>query len=89
MDCLRCHGEMEHLGHESLQLGQYGFFTGNLSNLFSGALEVDIYACKSCGKLEFYRADAPSLWLLIGLPALVAVLLVLVFRYNKKGGKHS
>ena len=34
-------------------------------------------------------ADAPSLWLLIGLPALVAVLLVLVFRYNKKGGKHS
>ena len=35
--------------------------TGHLSNLFSGALEVDIYACKSCGKLEFYRADAPSL----------------------------
>jgi len=34
-------------------------------------------------------ADAPSLWLLIGLPALVAVLLVLVFRYNRKGGKHS
>lgn len=34
-------------------------------------------------------ADAPRLWLLIGLPTLVAVLLVLVFRYNKKGGKHS
>lgn len=34
-------------------------------------------------------ADAPSLWLLIGLPALVAVLLVLVFRYNKKGGRRS
>ena len=34
-------------------------------------------------------ADAPSLWLLIGLPALVAVRVVLVFRYNKKGGKHS
>lgn len=34
-------------------------------------------------------ADAPSLWLLIGLPALVAVLLVLVFRYTKKGGKRS
>ena len=61
MDCLRCHSEMEHLGQESLQLGQYGFFTGHLSNLFSGALEVDIYACRHCGKLEFYRADAPSL----------------------------
>ena len=33
-------------------------------------------------------ADAPSLWLLIGLPALTAVLLVLVFRY-KKGGRRS
>ena len=28
-------------------------------------------------------ADAPSLWLLLGLPALAAVLLVLVFRYKK------
>ena len=61
MDCLRCHSEMEHLGQESLQRGQYGFLTGHLSNLFSGALEVDIYACRHCGKLEFYRADAPSL----------------------------
>ena len=52
---------MEHLGQESLQLGQYGFLTGHLANLFSGALEVDIYACRHCGKLEFYRADVPSL----------------------------
>ena len=44
MDCLRCHGEMEHLGQESLQLGQYGLLTGHLSNLFSGALEVDMPA---------------------------------------------
>lgn len=34
-------------------------------------------------------ADAPSLWVLIGLPLLVAGLLVLVFRYNRKGGKRS
>ena len=34
-------------------------------------------------------ADAPSLWLLIGQPLLVAGLLVLVFRYNRKGGKRS
>ena len=32
-------------------------------------------------------ADAPSLWLLIGLPLAVAGLLILVFRYNKKGGR--
>ena len=40
-------------------------------------------------ELPHTGADAPSLWLLIGLPALVAVLLVLVFRYNKKGGRHQ
>lgn len=40
-------------------------------------------------ELPHTGADAPSLWLLIGLPALMAVLLVLVFRYNKKGGRRQ
>ena len=40
-------------------------------------------------ELPHTGADAPSLWILIGLPALVAVLLVLVFRYNKKGGRRQ
>ena len=40
-------------------------------------------------ELPHTGADAPSLWLLIGLPVLVAVLLVLVFRYNKKGGRRQ
>lgn len=40
-------------------------------------------------ELPHTGADAPSLWLLIGLPALVAVLLVLVFRYNKKGSRRQ
>ena len=40
-------------------------------------------------ELPHTGADAPSLWLLIGLPALVAVLLGLVFRYNKKGGRRQ
>ena len=40
-------------------------------------------------ELPHTGADAPSLWLLIGLPALVAVLLVLLFRYNKKGGRRQ
>ena len=40
-------------------------------------------------ELPHTGADAPSLWLLVGLPALVAVLLVLVFRYNKKGGRRQ
>ena len=56
MDCLRCGETMEDLGCEEIQLGHYGFFSGHLSNLFSGALEVRIYACPGCGKIEFFRA---------------------------------
>lgn len=34
MKCLRCNGEMEHLGHESLQLGQYGFLPATCPTSF-------------------------------------------------------
>ena len=56
MNCLRCGRAMEDLGCEEIQLGHYGFFSGHLSNLFSGALDVRIYACPGCGKLEFFKA---------------------------------
>ncbi len=56
MTCLRCGETMEDLGCEEIQLGHYGFFSGHLSNLFSGALDVRIYACPNCGKLEFFKA---------------------------------
>ena len=56
MNCLRCGNTMEDLGCEEIQLGHYGFFSGHLSNLFSGAMEVRIYACQSCGKIEFFQA---------------------------------
>lgn len=38
-------------------------------------------------KLPHTGADAPSLWLLIGLPLAVAGLLIFTFRYNRKGGR--
>ena len=58
--CLRCGGEMLYIGQEKLQLGQYGLLTGAWSNLFSGALAVDIYCCKDCKKLEFYAVEPPE-----------------------------
>ena len=64
----------------------YGTVTQDTSGVYNIALTI--YNRKGF-TLPHTGADAPSLWLLIGLPALVAVLLVLVFRYNKKGGKHS
>lgn len=64
----------------------FGSKTTDTSGVYNIALTI--YNRKGF-TLPHTGADAPSLWLLIGLPALVAVLLVLVFRYNKKGGRHS
>ena len=64
----------------------YGTVTPDTSGVYNIALTI--YNRKGF-TLPHTGADAPSLWLLIGLPALVAVLLVLVFRYNKKGGRRS
>lgn len=63
----------------------YGTVTPDTSGVYNIALTI--YNRKGF-TLPHTGADAPSLWLLIGLPALVAVLLVLVFRY-KRGGKRS
>lgn len=63
----------------------YGTVTQDTSGVYNIALTI--YNRKGF-TLPHTGADAPSLWLLIGLPVLVAVLLVLVFRY-KRGGKRS
>ena len=59
-------------------------FTGNAVNGYKLALTV---LNRKTPTLPHTGADAPSLWLLIGLPLAVAGLLILVFRYNKKGGR--
>lgn len=38
-------------------------------------------------ELPHTGADAPSLWLLIGMPLAVAGVLIFTFRYNRKGGR--
>ena len=58
MRCLRCNGTMEFVLQEQLQLGKTGWILGDLPNLLAGALTVDIYCCKNCGKLEFFRAES-------------------------------
>ena len=56
--CLRCDIEMNHIRREKLQLGQTGWILGDIPILLAGAMEVDIYSCPKCRKLEFYLADA-------------------------------
>lgn len=55
--CLRCGTTMGFVMRERLQLGRTGWILGDLPNLLSGALDVDIYCCPDCGKMEFFRAE--------------------------------
>ena len=55
LKCLRCGADMDCLGREKIQLGEAGLILGDLPHLFAGALELEIYACPNCGKVEFYR----------------------------------
>ena len=57
IDCLRCKKRMDHIKTEKLQLGQTGWILGDLPNLLAGAMEVDIYSCPNCKKIEFFLVD--------------------------------
>jgi len=57
MSCLRCGEDMQYLSREKLQLGKTGWVLGDLPNLLSGALEVQILVCPKCRKLEFFLAE--------------------------------
>lgn len=56
--CLRCGGEMHLLKKEKLQLGEATPWTQQLHHYVAGALEVEIYVCPGCGKLEFFQPAA-------------------------------
>ena len=52
-----CSRKMTFLKQEKIQLGQTGFLSGDWGNILAGALEVEIYCCSQCGKIEFYRPE--------------------------------
>ena len=52
LTCVRCGTQMHGLGRKELRLGE--------PELESGLLEVDMYYCPQCGKLEFFRADTEA-----------------------------
>ncbi len=54
LKCLRCGEAMEFGMTERFQLGQTGLLLGDIPNIVAGSLELDVYFCPSCGKVEFY-----------------------------------
>ena len=57
LKCCRCGCHMEFMVRENIQLGKTGWIIGDLSNLMAGALDVAVYTCPQCGKLEFFRGE--------------------------------
>jgi len=55
--CPKCYKDMRLLKREKIQLGQTGFFSGDWGNILAGALEVEIYCCPGCGKIELYQPE--------------------------------
>ena len=59
-------------------------FSSGANNTYTMTLTV---LNRKTPELPHTGADAPSLWLLIGMPLAVAGLLIFTFRYNRKGGR--
>ena len=57
LQCLRCNTKMQHIMDTKLQMGETSWSFGTWSNLCAGAIEVAIYTCPNCGKIEFFHPD--------------------------------
>ncbi|MBQ6420845.1 MAG: hypothetical protein IJT27_04690 [Clostridia bacterium] len=57
MHCLRCGKKMLFLKKEDIQLGKQSLLH-NWNHILHGTLDVEIYVCPRCGKLEFYMPSS-------------------------------
>ena len=54
--CPYCNILLKYRGANRIQLGRYSLF-GHWDNLCSGSLNVQIYECPQCGKIEMFRCS--------------------------------
>lgn len=54
LECLRCNSKMSYLKTDKIQLGQTSYFLRDWSNLIAGSIQLEIYSCTNCGKVEFF-----------------------------------
>jgi hypothetical protein len=52
--CLRCSGDLEFLGTREFHEGGRWGVLGDLAELFVNRERLDVYACPSCGHVEFF-----------------------------------
>ncbi|SFC94545.1 hypothetical protein [Pseudoalteromonas denitrificans] len=53
-DCFRCRSELTFLGTRNFHEGSRWGVLGDLGEFFVDKENLDMYACKSCGKVEFF-----------------------------------
>ena len=52
--CLRCDARMKFGMQQKFQMGQTSYQLGDWPNLMAGALELEVWFCPKCGKVEFF-----------------------------------
>ena len=52
--CLRCGASMKFGMQQKFQMGEASFLLGDWSHWLNGALELEVWFCPECGKVEFF-----------------------------------
>ncbi len=55
-DCIRCQASLTFIGTKNFHEGTRWGVLGELGELFVNKENLDMYACKTCGKVEFFIA---------------------------------
>jgi hypothetical protein len=55
-DCIRCKAKLNFIGTKNFHEGTRWGILGELGEFFVNKENLDMYACKSCGKVEFFIA---------------------------------
>ena len=54
LKCLRCGGQMKFGMQQKFQMGEASFLLGDWPHWKAGALELEVWFCPDCGKVEFF-----------------------------------
>ena len=59
LNCLRCGTQLTFLGERDFHEGTrgWGFFLGDLGELFTAREKMELYVCEACGHMEFFLPE--------------------------------
>lgn len=59
LNCLRCGAGMQFMGRDKLQR-RPNLLLSDLTFALAGGMEIDIYSCPKCGKIELFQPETAS-----------------------------